>query len=65
MKQALLRKTNRLVTIIPWVASTPKPWGDKHERVHVPFSETEMKFSRGKKKANEMIVRRDSLDMDV
>lgn len=59
MKQMMLG--NREVTIIPWVAQAPKPRRDGYERVHIPFTETELKNGTGRVVAHEQIVRRDHL----
>ena len=44
-----LKKSNRVAIHFPWDSTkAPKPWPNTHERVMIPYNQTELRNSKGK-----------------
>lgn len=60
-----MKKSNRQAYLLPWHATAPRPWSDKHERVVIPYTNDELRTAHDPNKvAHIQIVRRENLRFD-
>ena len=57
-----LKKSKRIVHMVPWIAQGAAPWRNGYARVFIPYTAIEMRNRRDSRRGHEQIVNVSSLE---